>query len=111
MNRWNIPLDLERDVLERDKCCVYCQRDFSLVATSRGMRPSWEHIVNDERIITAANIALCCISCNASKGAKLLEVWLQSKYCARKGISVQSVSDVVRQALEKPPTVPETQTT
>jgi hypothetical protein len=106
VNRWNIPPDLELDVSQRDKHCVYCQHDFSLPATTRGMRPSWEHIVNDERIISAANIALCCISCNASKGARLLEVWLQSKYCARKGISVDTVADVVREALTNPPRYP-----
>ena len=105
MNRWKIPLDLERFVIERDLRCVYCQLDFSLPATRRGMRPSWEHIVNDERIITKENIALCCISCNASKGAKLLEIWLQSKYCQKKGITPRTVSAVIKDALDKPPTL------
>ncbi len=105
MNRWNIPLELERHVLERDKGCIYCRLDFSQPAVKRGMRPSWEHIVNDARIITPDNIALCCISCNASKGAKLLEVWLQSKYCFRKGITIESVAEVVRAALAKPPSI------
>jgi hypothetical protein len=104
VNRWNIPEVLERHVRERDKRCIYCQLDFSLPAVSRGARPSWEHIVNDERIITPANIALCCISCNASKGAKLLHVWLTSKYCARKGITPKSISAVAREALASPPT-------
>ena len=99
MNRWNIPDWLEREVSVRDQACVYCGVAFSLPASSRGARPSWEHIVNDAKIITRENIARCCISCNASKGAKELAKWLQSNYCKRKGISEQTVSLVVRQYL------------
>ncbi len=39
------------------------------------------------------------MSCNASKGAKELQVWLESAYCKRKGIRVGSVAEVVRNAL------------
>jgi hypothetical protein len=67
---------------------------------------SWEHIVNDARIISAENIARCCMSCNASKGAKDLSKWLQSRYCLRKGITESSVAQVVRDALTTPPTSP-----
>ena len=104
MNRWNIPAELEQLVLARDSRCVYCGLDFSLGAPTRGMQPSWEHIVNDERIVSEQNIARCCISCNASKGARLLEDWLQARYCLRKGISPDTVSWVVQRALADPPT-------
>ena len=69
VNRWNIPRWLELEVLARDTKCVYCGIDFSLPSAARGAKPSWEHIVNDERIINRENIARCCMSCNASKGA------------------------------------------
>ena len=39
------------------------------------------------------------MSCNASKGAKYLQVWLLSSYCQRKRINYESVSAVVRDAL------------
>jgi len=68
MNKWNIPQWLEDEVRQRDKKCVYCGVEFS--KESRKTTPSWEHIINDASIITRENIALCCISCNASKGAK-----------------------------------------
>jgi hypothetical protein len=87
MNRWMIPSWLERAVIERDRSCVYCGVSFVGTAAARGARPSWEHIVNDARIVTVENIALCCIACNASKGAKDLGVWLESKYCVTHGIS------------------------
>jgi hypothetical protein len=102
VNRWNIPKLLEAEVFERDTGCVYCGVDFSQPASARGSKPSWEHIVNDAKIITPENIARCCLSCNASKGSKDLAVWLQSNYCKAKGISEHTVSKVVQNTLLKP---------
>ncbi|MFC3147759.1 hypothetical protein [Piscinibacterium candidicorallinum] len=99
MNRWNIPDSLEQIVKQRDLACVYCGVRFGLQDAPRGQRPSWEHIINDARIVTAQNIALCCISCNASKGAKPLHQWLMSSYCRRKLISESTVAPVVRAAI------------
>jgi 5-methylcytosine-specific restriction endonuclease McrA len=99
MNRWNIPDWLEREVIERDRHCVYCGADFTVKSTRRRDRPSWEHIVNDARIVTRANIVRCCVGCNASKGTKSLAEWLRSPYCATRGITLESVASVVRSAL------------
>lgn len=99
MNRWNIPDWLERTVIARDRHCIYCGVAFDLPNPSRGMRPSWEHIINDAKIVTLENIARCCTSCNASKGSKLLADWLQSDYCKRKSISERNISEVAAAAL------------
>jgi len=99
MNRWNIPAWLEREVVERDLSCVYCGTSFAQASGARRDCPSWEHIVNDARIVTRENIALCCIGCNASKGTKALAVWLQSRYCIARGITGCSVAPVVQAAL------------
>jgi 5-methylcytosine-specific restriction endonuclease McrA len=101
LNRWGIPAGLEREVISRDAKCVYCGVDFSAPAQNRGSGPSWEHIVNDASLVTAQNIARCCIACNASKGTKNLRAWLLSPYCQRKGITEQAVSEVVRQYLAR----------
>lgn len=98
MNRWNIPVWLEQEIILRDKCCVYCG-----VVFSAEIRPSWEHIVNDAHIITRENISLCCRACNSSKGIKPLEVWLGSAYCKRRGISKETVAEVVKKVLINPP--------
>jgi 5-methylcytosine-specific restriction endonuclease McrA len=98
MNRWNIPAWLEREILLRDKCCVYCNAVFDAA-----IRPSWEHIVNDARIVTRENISLCCRACNSSKGVKPLATWLESAYCKRRGISVETVAEVVKKVLVNPP--------
>jgi hypothetical protein len=55
-NRWKIPAELEREVKDRDHDCIYCRRAFPLMPTSRGQKPSWEHIINDASIITREKI-------------------------------------------------------
>lgn len=104
-NRWGIPKDVENQVKERDKNCVYCGEDFEKVHLSRKTKPTWEHIVNDIRINGLNNIALCCSSCNASKGSKLLEHWLKSPYCMSRNINKETVSLVVKKAISNPPTL------
>jgi hypothetical protein len=103
MNRWRIPRWLEQNVRGRDVNCVYCGAQMTpsgIPGGSRGTVATWEHIINDARIITIENIALCCASCNSSKGAKLLVAWLETPYCKRRGITAQSVAPVVRAAIE-----------
>jgi hypothetical protein len=99
MNRWNIPDWLSREILERDRRCVYCGVDFTMKSASRRDKPSWEHIINDAHIITRENIARCCVGCNASKGTKDLVEWLDSRYCRARGITRESVAPIVRSAL------------
>lgn len=101
MNRWNIPEWLERSVIARDHRCVYCGVEFLPSNPIKRRRPSWEHIVNDARIITLENIARCCVSCNASKGTRALAEWLRSRYCERHGITADSVAPVVKAALTR----------
>jgi len=98
MNRWKIPDWLEREIIERDRRCVYCGVVFRHRQRSSKRRPSWEHIINDARIVTRENIARCCVACNASKGTKGLEDWLESKYCRTRGITRDSVASVVKSA-------------
>ena len=102
-NRWGIPKQVEAFVKLRDTNCVYCGQEFLEQPESRKQKPSWEHIVNDIRINGTDNISLCCMSCNASKGAKLLEEWLESDYCKRNNINKDSVAQVVKKAIENPP--------
>ncbi|MEK7643053.1 MAG: HNH endonuclease signature motif containing protein [Patescibacteria group bacterium] len=96
MNRWNIPRWLEDEVRARDKRCVYCGTPFGIDYTSK---PTWEHIINNAKIITNNNIALCCWSCNASKGSKELSYWLESSYCKKKNINRKTVADIIKKAL------------
>ena len=98
-NNWNIPDWLEKEVRERDNACVYCGVEFVAPAVSKKSAASWEHIINDAKTITRENIVLCCRGCNASKGQKKLSVWLQSNYCNVRGITVDSVAPIIKQAI------------
>ena len=98
-NNWNIPAWLEKEVRERDKKCIYCGASFTLPKEDVKRSASWEHIVNDAKIITRENIALCCRGCNASKGQKRLSAWLQSKYCVERDISQESIAPIAKQAI------------
>jgi HNH endonuclease len=102
MNRWNIPDWLEKEAVERDRHCVYCRNLFGSGA-GKGSFASWEHIINDAKMVTRENIVLCCRSCNSSKGAKLLATWLESAYCKRRDVSSESVADIVKRVLKSPP--------
>jgi hypothetical protein len=104
MNRWNIPDWLEQEVKHRDTHCVYCRVE--LGSSRNGSTPvaTWEHIVNDARIVTRENIARCCVACNSSKGTKKLSDWLVSDYCRKRGITRDTVADVVKRALIVQPT-------
>ncbi len=104
-NQWNIPSWMEKAIIERGVVCVYCGVSFTTPEQCRKTSPSWEHIVNDARTVTLENISRCCVSCNASKGAKDLTDWLNSSYCKKKEISAETVAAVVKQALKKPPTI------
>ena len=95
-NRWGISKVVEEIVIARDKRCVYCQSEFDKTRKKRKTRSTWEHIINDINLNKEDNIALCCGSCNASKGSKLLEDWLQSKYCLNNKITKETVSVVVK---------------
>jgi hypothetical protein len=104
MNRWGIPDALEKHVRRRDKRCIYCRiwlLDFPPSNGSRRAVATWEHIINDASIVTAENVARCCASCNSSKGTKRLSEWLASIYCARRGITAESIADIARRALAK----------
>lgn len=99
-NNWNIPAWLEKEVRERDKRCVYCGTEFTPAKISKKTAASWEHIINDAKIITRENIALCCCGCNASKGQKQLSLWLQTHYCQERGITSDSVASIIKQAIQ-----------
>ena len=102
MNRWGIPDWLEEEVKARDKACVYCGTPMIEQMPLTGARKTlatWEHIINDARIVTRDNIARCCAACNSSKGTKELSAWLLSSYCKRRGISRDTVAEVVKKAL------------
>lgn len=98
-NNWKIPEWLEMEVRARDASCVYCGCKFLSPKKSAKLSASWEHIINDANIITRENIALCCRGCNASKGQKSVSAWLSTKYCKERGITPESVAQIIKLAM------------
>ena len=102
MNKWGIPEWLEKEVRARDVSCVYCGVEMlekAINGVPRKTVATWEHIINDASIVTRENIALCCASCNSSKGAKLLSEWIQSPFWKKKGIDAGTVAEIIKEAL------------
>lgn len=99
MNQWGIPEEIEKEVLKRDKRCVYCHSNFS--KKERRTAASWEHIINDVKITALENIARCCVGCNASKSTKSLKDWFSSKYCIERNINQDTVADIVKVHIQK----------
>jgi hypothetical protein len=92
-NNWSIPDRLEEEVRKRDKQCVYCCKKFE---NNHRNRATWEHINNKAKDVKDWNIALCCNSCNASKGAKELMTWFKSDYCVKNNINEKSVAGIIK---------------
>ena len=99
MNRWGIPIEIEKIVKARDKACVYCHCKFS--KKERKSIASWEHIINNIQITEPENIALCCIGCNSSKGSQSLIEWFNGKYCKEKNITPATVAEIVKTHIQK----------
>ena len=93
VNKWDIPDWLERKVRNRDKFCVYCK--VRLKEHPYGHKATFEHIDNNG-LPTEDNIAMCCFSCNASKGTEKLLDWLGSPHCKRKKINEKTVARIVK---------------
>lgn len=98
MNRWNIPKSLEIKIINRDKSCVYCHSEFN--KDSYKQRATWEHIDNNAKNISEDNIVLCCASCNASKGIKMLPEWFTTPYCQNKKINKDTVASIVKKSIK-----------
>jgi hypothetical protein len=97
-NNYNIPDWLEKKVKDRDNKCVYCHVKMKVYPNAKGTpgdKATFEHIDNDGPP-SEANIAMCCASCNSSKGVKKLLDWFDSPYCKERNINTTTTADVIR---------------
>ena len=102
-NNYNIPDWLEAKVRARDKFCVYCgilMKEYLRTRGTPGDKATFEHIDNDGPA-EEWNIAMCCSSCNSSKGVIRLNEWLKSEYCQKKNINKDSVAQIIKDFLDK----------
>ena len=102
-NRYGLPeAEVER-VRQRDTTCVYCHK--RMVTPGRdAKREDWatiEHLNHLPPWNNPATIAICCQSCNASRGNKTILHWLQSEYCLQRGITARTVAIPVLDYIKK----------
>ena len=107
MNRWGIPDWLEKKVRDRDKFCVYCHipmKEYPRIKGTPCDKATIEHM-DDEAVAhpTEKNIAICCGSCNSSRGARKLLDWFELPHCKNrsKPINEETVDEIVREFLRK----------
>jgi hypothetical protein len=103
-NRLGVPAEAERRIRARDTRCVYCGKSFS--QDSRRNMPTIEHL--NERPpfywqhgLKEEGLAICCGSCNSSRGNKSLREWFRTPYCAERAVPItrHSVAKPVRKYL------------
>ena len=99
INRYGI---LDRDlkkIRDRDKKCVYCHKKMTNLSTG-GYRGDWatiEHLNHLPPWDNINTIAICCGSCNSSRGAKKLLDWFKSSYCTERNINKETVAEPVQE--------------
>lgn len=104
-NNFGIPAAVENRIRTRDTRCVYCHKEFSTL--SRKDWPTIEHLSEHPPFywrlgLKEEGLAICCTSCNSSRGAKSLAAWFRSAYCRDRQppIGPQSVAPPVRRYLD-----------
>lgn len=103
-NKFGIPKDIELKIRKRDVKCVYCHRVMKAHPHRKGVsgdKTTIEHLNEDGPFfwkdgLKPEDIAICCGSCNSSRGKKTLPEWFQSMYCLTRKINLQHVSKPVR---------------
>src|SRR6266542_3195732 len=104
-NRFRIPVKVLSEIRARDKACVYCRKTmiYPYLAKKSGGCATIEHLNWDGPFhwpdLKAHDIALCCGSCNSSRGVKELTDWFKTQYCINKNISAKTVAMPVRSYL------------
>jgi hypothetical protein len=108
ITKYGIPQNQLDVIVARDKDCVYCHkimilhdianRSDSATIEHLNHREDWDSVqdFNSKNMPVYPIIAICCWSCNSSRGRKPLLEWFQSNYCKKWNISQTTVSKVVR---------------
>ena len=97
-NEYGIPEEELKKIRERDTVCVYCHK-IMLSTGSDGWRGDWatiEHLNILPPWSNPSTVAICCWSCNSSRGNKQLSVWFKTRYCTERNINEMTSAEPVR---------------
>ena len=101
-NNYGIPAEVEKEIRARDKVCIYCLK--KMKKNHFKDKPTIEHLrvgcpvywTSGTRGLKKTDLAICCQSCNSSRGPKKLSVWFKSLYCIKNNINKDTVTDPVK---------------
>jgi len=98
-NKYGLPEDKLNKIRERDKDCVYCHKKM-INPSDGGFCGDWatiEHLNCLPPWNNPNTIAICCGSCNSSRGDKKLSDWFKSAYCIERNIKKETVAESVQE--------------
>ena len=104
---FGIPDNVLSDLTARDKSCVYCHKTMIYPYDLQQRRDSAtiEHLNCEPPFhwsdgLREDGIAMCCGSCNSSRGKKRLTDWFKSQYCIDRNINAETVAPPVKSYLQ-----------
>ena len=107
-NSFGIPPEIEDAIRARDKRCVYCRKRMTAYPHIRGAptanAATIEHLAGlplyplryEQTGFDTGSIAICCGSCNSSRGGFPITDWFETAYCLERGINAHTVAPVVQ---------------
>ncbi len=114
-NHFCIPKEIEDRIRDRDITCVYCHKPMKEYAHGpRKDMAQIEHLNFDGPFywtdsckkgyvggLKEEDLAICCGSCNPSRGVIKLAVWFEGDYCKKRNINKESVAECVKKYIQK----------
>ncbi len=102
-NNYGIPEEIEKRIRDRDKKCVYCHKDMIYPCVGENKR-DWatiEHLCESPPFywndgLKEEGLAICCASCNSSRGKMKITDWFKTSYCAANNINDETVAKPVQ---------------
>jgi len=101
-NKYGLPEDRLNEIRVRDKVCVYCHKEM-IKPGDDGSIKDWatiEHLNHLPPWDNPFTVAICCGSCNSSRGNKKLLDWFEILYCVERNINYDTVAQPVRDYIE-----------
>ena len=102
-NKYGISEEELKTIRVRDTECVYCGKKMSN-PSSGGSRCDWatiEHLNYLPPWNDSKTVAICCWSCNSSRGNKKLLDWFKTPYCIERNINEKTVAKPVQEYIKK----------
>ena len=101
-NKYGIPPRRLDEIRKRDVRCVYCHKIMTKPRDG-GWRGNWatiEHLNFLPPWNNPNTIAICCGSCNSSRGIKKTTDWFKTNYCFKSNINEDSVAIPVQKYIK-----------